>query len=68
MLHNRCKLNARVISCTSFVAVDEAGSPSVVRHISMGLSVSQSGITRKIICAKRRVARVSLYHIVTNEL
>ena len=25
----RGKLNARVISCTSFVAVDEAGSPSI---------------------------------------
>ena len=28
------------IMCTLFVAVDEAGSPSIVWHISMGLSLS----------------------------
>ena len=31
----------RVITCALFMAVDEAGSPSIVWHISMGLSVSQ---------------------------
>ena len=31
----------RVITYDLFVAVDEAESPSVVWHISMGLSVSQ---------------------------
>ena len=58
----RCKLYARVITCALFVAVDEAGSPSVVWHISMGLSVSHVYLEKLSFILPNVASRASLYY------